>query len=586
MMKMVDSFMFVFSAKQFITLVTISHTWGSKGYLDASYPSPDITVCILGDEQTGKTCLAHTLSGKEYTEIKHSTYFPEAMKVNITHTVDWKALSEQEKINDLLKQMIQESKQCAAQQIKAKKVEYSSTSFVPTQPDHTEGMFLLPMHEFCQFASIAEKYNPDKKLITIWDCDGSKVFHPYQSLLLSAEMVCVVAFDASKLHDRNTNDIGAARAVVRGICNWMEIVTSRLCKKTTSDGALSEFYPTFMFVGTKLDLMDMKMNEAEELARKLIVPLLQEELACKPYGRYILGSKTGRLLFEDEPCIFFLSNLDEKRDPKVVTAIQKKVLSAAPPPTHRPTWYTKFEMELMMYACKKREPMPRKPNEPRWSYLYNQPDIFTPSLAPMEEVNVIARNCGITDSKELLKALQYLHQRGKFLHFSKVPCLAKAVIVNHRWFTKLLTYLLTNISCHPAGPPLGIFAQERTEQGMMNQELLDWCIETFNNNEKRHGESIMDVDGKEIMGLFFDHLLAIEATHTALVDKTNDDCRKGQPVYLMPYFLEFEEDRKPNQDTFVILFHFQSGYIADVLFHKLMFRCGEWSKAINSECLK
>lgn len=557
--------------------------------MDASYPSPDITVCIVGNEQTGKTCLAHTLAGKQYTEIKHSPYFPEAMKVNITHTVNWAALTEQEKTDDLLKQMIRESKHCATQQIKAKKEEsslHASTSFVPTHPDNTEDMYLLPMLEFCRFTGVTEKYNPDKKFITIWDCDGSKVFHPYQSLLLSAEMVCVVAFDASKLHDRNTDDVDSAKAVVKGICNWMEMVTSRLCKKTMSDGALSEFYPTFMFVGTKLDLMGMAMKEAEEFARKLIIPLLQEELANKPYARYIVGSKNGRLLFEGNPCVFLLSNLDDKRDPEVIAAIQKKVIQAAPPSTDRPTWYTKFERELMLYACRKREPEPHKPNEPHWSYIYNQPDIFTPSLAPIEDVNTIGKKCGITDSKKILKALQYLHRKGKFLHFSEVPCLAKAVIVHHRWITKLLTYLLTNISCHPAGPPLGIFAQERTEQGLMNQELLDWCIETFNNNEKRHGESIMDVNSKEIMQMFFRHRLAIEATHTALVDKTNDDCRKGLPVYFMPYFLEFEEDRKPNQDTYCIMYHFQSGFIADILFHKLMYKCGEWSKVIDSECLK
>jgi len=546
-------------------------------------------VCIVGDEQTGKTCLAHTLAGKQYTEIKHSTYFPEAMKVNITHTVNWVALTEQEKTDDLLKQMIRESKHCATQQIMAKKEEsslHTSTSFVPTHPDNTEGMYLLPMPEFCRFTGVTEKYNPDKKFITIWDCDGSKVFHPYQSLLLSAEMICVVAFDASKLQERKEDEVGSAKAVVKGVCKWMEVISSRLLKKTTCDGALSEFYPTFMFVGTKLDKMGMDLKEAKTFAYEKMISLLRLELANKPYAKFIAGSKNGRLLFDDNPCIFFLSNLADKRDPEVIAAIQKKVIQAAPPSTDRPTWYTKFERELMLYACRKREPEPRKPNEPHWSYIYNQPDIFTPSLAPIEDVNTIGKKCGITDSKKILKALQYLHKKSKFLHFHEVPCLAKAVIVHHRWITKLLTYLLTNISCHPAGPPLGIFSHERTEQGLMNQELLDWCIETFNNNEKRHGESIMDVNSKEIMQMFFGHRLAIEATHTALVDKTNNDCRKGLPVYFMPYFLEFEEDRKPNQDTYCIMYHFQSGFIADVLFHKLMFKCGEWSKVIDSECLK
>ena len=572
-------------------LVTISRVWGTKGYLESSVLSPDLTVCIVGDERTGKTCLAHTLAGKEYTEIKHSWYYPEEMEVNITHTINWAAITEQEKIDDLLKQMIQESKVCATRQIKAKKQEAlinpSNSYFAPTYLEHKEGEYQLPMPEFCRFTGVTEKYNPGKKYVTLWDCDGSKMFHAFESLFISPDMVCVIAFDASKLQERKEDEVGSAKAVVKGVCKWMEVISSRLLKKTTCDGALSEFYPTFMFVGTKLDKMGMDLKEAKTFAYEKMISLLRLELANKPYAKFIAGSKNGRLLFDDNPCIFFLSNLADKRDPEVITAIQKMVMQAAPPPVVRPTWYTRFERELMMYTCKKREPPPPPKEYSRWSYSYDKPTIFTPSLAPMEDVEKIASECGITEKQEILKALKHFHRRGIFLYFGDVPCLSKALIVHHRWFTKLLIYILSNLRSHPAGLPMGMFAQERSENGFFYQELLDWCIDTFRSNEKRHGESLMDVDGKEIMQLFSKFHLAMDATETSLVSRRSEDYKAGAPFYYMPYFLSPEPARQPNPDSYLMLLHFQSGFVSDVLLHKLMLKVGEWSKGIpKCECIK
>ena len=571
--------------------MTISRAWATKGYLESSVLSPDITVCIVGDERTGKTCLAHTLAGKEYTEVKHSWYYPEEMEVNINHTINWAALTEQEKIDDLLKQMIKESKDCATRQIKARKREAlinPPTSFLsPTYLEHKEGDYQVPMPEFCRFTAITEKYNPGKKYVTIWDCDGSKMFHAFESLLISTEMVCVIAFDASKLLERKEDEVGSAKAVVKGVCKWMEVISSRLWKKTTCDSALSEFYPTFMFVGTKLDMMEMDLKEAKEFAFEKMISLLRLELVNKPYAKFIAGSKNGRLLFDENPCIFFLSNLTDKRDPEVIAAIQTMVMQAAPPPVVRPTWYTRFERELMMYACRKREPPPPPKEYSRWTYSYDKPTIFTPSLAPMEDVEKIASECGITEKEEILKALEHFHRRGIFLHYSDVPCLSKALIVHHRWITKLFIYILSNLRSHPAGLPMGMFAQERSENGFFYQELLDWCIDTFKSNEKRHGESLMDVDGKEIMQLFSKFHLAMDATETSLVSRRSEDYKAGATFYFMPHFLAPEPTRQPNPDSYLLLFHFQSGFVSDVLLHKLMLKIGEWSKGIpKCECIK
>ena len=56
----------------------------------------------------------------------------------------------------------------------------------------------------------------------------------------------------------------------------MDLISCRVSKKSTSDGDLSEFLPTFILVGTKIDLLSSDINEAEKIALQKLVPALNE----------------------------------------------------------------------------------------------------------------------------------------------------------------------------------------------------------------------------------------------------------------------------------------------------------------------
>ena len=132
-------------------------------------------------------------------------------------------------------------------------------------------MYILTLEEFKQLPSIVEKYDPLRRYVNVWDYAGQHVFQHTHGLFVSEEVVCLIVFDASKLLDevperRYEVDKSPARSGLDTIIYWMDLISCRVSKKSTSDSDLSEFLPTFILVGTKIDLLSSDVKEAEEIA--------------------------------------------------------------------------------------------------------------------------------------------------------------------------------------------------------------------------------------------------------------------------------------------------------------------------------
>jgi len=60
--------------------------------MDGELPGPDVRVALLGAEGSGKTCLSHTLVGKDYQDTP-PTEGVDNMEIAVESTTDWRPLS-------------------------------------------------------------------------------------------------------------------------------------------------------------------------------------------------------------------------------------------------------------------------------------------------------------------------------------------------------------------------------------------------------------------------------------------------------------------------------------------------------------
>ena len=559
---------------------------------------------MLGAEGSGKTCLADTLTEQEFYNTP-PTKGARQMEVVVKSTLDWSPMTSEETIDNLQHQMLQEAKHWTEQTAKPStntglippstnatctassssltnqpgSLNASMSTSLPVYPDPPlsnasmsasqpvypdlpmlklpgeEEMYLLTMDEYRKLPSVLEDYDPDTKYISIWDYAGQSVFSHTHGLFLSEEVVCMIVFDASKpLNEvpkhRYEDDKSPPRSTLQTICYWMDLISCRISKPSTSDGDLSEFLPTFILVGTHIDLLSEDIIKAQEIAFATHLPLLKNELFYKPFAQHIAGSKKGRLFARGSQSVFFLSN--KIRDLNVNKSLQQTILDASPMKL-RPTKYIKMERSLMLCAHTEKQ-----------------------SVVNMASVKEIARSCGISSSdEEVFEALEFFHQKGSLLYFSQIPTLSDMIILCPQWLARLLTYVLTNLICQPAGAPLGNFAKERNKEGLLRQELLEWCIDRFKADEVELGFNKCDIIWNTVVDLLLKFNLMVDITSTSLAAKKNIAADKR--LFLVPHLLPQEKFVETTDPCYKVLYRFPGEFIPDNLVDQLIVKCIQWN---------
>ena len=551
----------------------LSHEVLNKAFLDSTLPSPDVRIAMIGTEGSGKTCLGDTLTGQEFKDTT-PTEGADEMEVVVKNTADWSILTKEEMIENLQQQVLQEAKHCAAEH----KPQVSPSSAIKPTSDATalpshfskakshvpslpmlnlpggDKMYILTIEEFKQLPSIIEKYDPLRRYLNIWDYAGQHVFQHTHGLFVSEEVVCLIVFDASKMLEeiperRYKDDKSPARSSIETIIYWMDLISCRVSKKSTSDSDLSEFLPTFILVGTKIDLLSSDIKEAEEIALQRFVPVFKEKFAGKPFAKHIAGSKNGQLFTQGSQSIFFISN--RERNPEVVAKLQHVILEAAPK-KNRPTRLVMMERKLMLLSYEEKI-----------------------SVVDMEQVKEVTKSCGISqDDQEVLEVLKFFHQKGTLLYFHQVPALSNVIILCPQWLAKLLTYILTNLICQPAGPPLAQYAEERNKEGLLRQKLIDYSIDKFLAEERTKGHKVPKLMGNDVVDLLLNFKLIVDVTETSLVtEKTN-----LRRIYLVPHLLPVQEFVSTTDPYFKIFYYFPGHFIPDILLDQLIVKCAEWNK--------
>jgi len=548
--------------------------------MDSTLPSPDVRVAMMGTEGSGKTSLGDTLTGEEFRDTR-PTEGADEMEVIVKNAVNWSVLTKDEMIDNLEQQMIQEVDHCATKQSHSASQHSTapttkSASSAPSAPLHLskalsdipmlklpggDKMYILTIEEFKQLPSILEKYDPHRRYVNIWDYAGQHVFQHTHGLFVSEEVVCLIVFDASKLLNevperRYEGDESPARSGLETITYWMDLISCRVSKKSTSDKDLSEFLPTFILIGTKIDLLNPDIDKAAEIATLKFVPILRENLAGKPFAKHIAGSKNGQLFTPGSPSIFFLSNCIRNR--QVVAELQRVILRAAPQKV-RPTRLVRMERKLMLLSRNEKL-----------------------SVVDLEQVKGVASSCGLpTNHKEVLEVLKFFHHKGTLLYFHQVAALSNVIILSPQWLAKLLTYILTNLICQPAGP-LAQYAKERRNEGLLRQELLDFCIQQFLANEVNKGRKVPKLSGDDVVDLLLKFKLMVDVTDTSLATKKTTIAPKRR-LFLVPHLLPVKPFVPPSATSplYKILYHFSGQFIPDSLVDQLIVKCAEWNKKHN-----
>ena len=402
-----------------------------------------------------------------------------------------------------------------------------------------------------------ESYDPKKKYVNIWDFAGQQVFQHTHGIFISEEVVCLIVFDAGlALGDvperRYPNDLTPRRTVLETICYWMELISSRVSRPSTSDSDLSILLPTFILVGTHTDKVSLDNNIVQAICFKKFVPIFKKELAGKPFSKHIAGSKNNQLFEEGSPSLFFICNL--KRDPVVINGLKETVMQAASITRKtRPTRYVEIERKLMLVS--------------------SQGQV---GIVELNEVAKVAKSCGLsTDKDRLLKMTQYFHHKGALLHFHNVPSLSNIVILSPHWLTKLLTYVVTSLPCLPTDPVLAMCAKKRQNEGLLEEELIHWSVEQFNKSESDCNRIIANLRGIPIIELFTKFQLIVDVTQSSIAgDRTRGD---GERLFLVPHLLPCEKAQPSEDFSFKILYYFPANFIPDNLVDQLIVKCAQWN---------
>ena len=404
-----------------------------------------------------------------------------------------------------------------------------------------------------------ESYDPKKKYVNIWDFAGQQVFQHTHGIFISEEVVCLIVFDVGLALDevpkrRYPNDRTPRRTVLETICYWMELISSRVSRPSTSNSDLSILLPTFILVGTHTDKMSPEIYLARDACFAIFLPIFREKLVGKPFSDHIAGSKHNQLFEAGSPSLFFICNKQLSRDSVVINALKQNVMQASSITRKtRPTCYVEIERKLML--------------------LYSQEQI---GIIKLDEIAKVAKSCGLSTDKEgLLKMTQYFHHKGALLHFHTVPSLSNIVILSPSWLTKLLTCVLTSLTCLPTHPVLARYAERRQNEGLLEEELIHWSVEQFNKKESVYNRIVANLPGIPIIELFTKFQLIVDVTQTSIADdRPRGD---GERLFLVPHLLPFEEYLPSKDFCFKILYNFPARFIPDNLIDQLIVKCAQWN---------
>ena len=613
------SYMLSQSASSCADHVTLKQV--DESYMEGCVSIVDPQVVLLGSKGSGKTCLIDTLVGNSFRNTS-PTEEADQMEISVTTAADWKIISPEDKITDITKQhseffisiselfnsfevslAVQPLSTVTSTALSAQHDLYSIPVTTPTMPTSStsteeqsaqrdamaeppQSVPQIPLNrrsstpkllkksvyitkeEFQESKTMKQKYNPSTRYFHLWDFTGQQIFHHMHGLFVSEDVVCLIVFNAGKslftVPDKCYPDnITPAKSAIKMICYYMEMISARVSKRSTEGDDLSEFLPTFILIGTHIDELHPDIKVATKLAFQYFVPALMKELASKPFAKHIAGSKGNRLFAEGSSSIFFISNKDEMRDPLVIGEIKRVVFKAALiAKQSRPIRLIEMERKFMLLARQ------------------DKISVIDKSLA-----KEVAESCGLScTDQELVKVLNYFHQKGILLHFHKVPAVSNVIILSPQWLAKLLTYVLTTLKSQTFGPILAVSMHKLQTTGLLEEELLEWSVQRFIMDEATRGNKMVKLVGSDVADLLINFRLITNVSNTSLAGQNSHVL--GINLFLVPHLLPKQKPVHSKVFGYYFFYYFPAKFIPKHLVDQLIVNCVEWNRSKQYDILK
>ena len=515
--------------------------------------SQELQILMVGAENSGKSCLIASFLGEAYIEGQIATDGADTQVCKI-YCKNWSRMNISDMTMHLHDQFISQFKQNA---LKAVPSRSNQESFYPSRSEEmsttkvplTENLPSPHPKDVQEASSYTPPHDPHTLNAVVWDFPGQVIFHNTNSIFISESGVPVITFNASMtitaevVVREGATPPAECRTIIESIHYWLQVVDS-MCSVKGSDEDHSPLLPTALLAGTHIDKLHDDIKEARKIAKKAILPVLEEELLGKPYARHLAGIKDGIKSALEKFC-FFLSN--KCRDEEIDRLKDVAIAVAGSLRKEQPIFFLKIEQSLLL----------------------QKEQII--SKSKMAEIVAESSFSLSEDSPEFKGVLDYFHTKRAILHFSQIKSLKNLVILSPRWLAKLFSYVITAHS-YITGTELDDAWRQLTKYGLLHENLLVHMLEKFLSDYP----IAVHVTKQQVVDILLCfHLVALISRDAWFAETGFPSIPESGDTFIVPSLVPRDETKTIpyTEKERIIYFKFNTGFIPTSVLNQLIADC-------------
>ena len=445
------------------------------GEVDVTYGR----VMMIGAGGAGKTSLRHGLMNNLLPAMAFSTLLANSLRVKCQWAgvsgQRWTEIAEEDEINELATLLITILEKKSLLQ----SVESASAikQFQPfTQPhsrapesarssssDHSDIVEELRHEVFTRVRQAKLHRRPHSEvLLNVWDSGGQVVFMNVLPAFLTKRTLFMLVFNASQDLEAKlkVNTTRAGKIVhtedyhlntVELLLQWMASIDAHLCLRKDCAATL-EPYPRVMLVGTHLDQLVSKGGNPAKVLESLYSQYKDKryEDLVMPFPRVIVDNTTAGQDKEDEDLLMPSPRMidenttagqdKEDEDSLMPSSVVIVDNTTAGQDKEDPHFQTIRECVRKFATTNFTVPTPIT-----WVLFRKVMQTISQANKPVmrySEVVAVAEACSVPIST-IPSVLNFYHELGVFLYYSKIPSLREVVIATPQWLVNHIAKLLT-----------------------------------------------------------------------------------------------------------------------------------------------
>ena len=530
----------------------------SQALRDGVAKPSSVTIYVLGQECSGKSCLVASLLGDKFEE-RTATQGTDVDVCKIFAT-KWSRI-ERNKVPKKLQNLYYGQLHVTAK-IKISAEQQQPVSKAQNRQQLLESLPELPeaVKADLEQAKTAVLIDEDGINAIIWDFAGQSVYYGLHSMFLKEDNVAMIVFDASQpLQDPvkgrdsykdpyTQKSISPTTTGCESVCYWLQSIHS-IRKDGTQLGATSIFVPTVFLVATHIDLIGD--SEAVKLRKKEIIDQLVLLLKDKPFAKHIAGVENDLQKALEENC-FFISN--KVRNEEELDRLRSMLVEAL--------WYIRNKQHPIVFL-----------NIEKTLLSLDKVAIST------TEFHAIAYDSGFfakPESVEFKGTLAHFHSKGIILHFPQVESLKDVVVLSPDWLTKLFSYI---IIAHPYKLEInyGLQFKRLKDHGILQEDFITFMVNKFNKEQDKFGILLSTKQAIEFAQLF--GFVAEVHSSTYFLEELHQPPVSAKRVFIVPPMLPFKlpDDIKLPDDNDpqarIVYFRFSEGFIPPMVYYQMLSTC-------------